>query len=57
MRVWDAQTGAPLERLDVDDVVQGIAFAEIDRSPALVVAGGEWLIRLVRCSGGQAKVG
>ena len=57
VRVWDAQTGAPLERLDVDASVNGIAFAEMDGSPALVVASGKSVIRLVRRSGEQAKAG
>ena len=57
VRVWDAQTGAPLERLDVDAGVNGIAFADIHGSPALVVASGFSVIRLFRISGSQAKVG
>ena len=57
VQVWDAQTGAPLARLSVDAGVNGLAFAEIDGSPALVVASGKSVIRLVRRSGGQAKVG
>jgi len=56
VRVWDALTGAKLERLDLDATALGVAFAEIDGSPALVVAARKSLVRLIKRSGAPVTV-
>ena len=55
VRVWDAQSGEALERLDLDATVYGVAFADIDGLPAVVVGSGPSVIRLVRRSSGQTN--
>jgi WD40 repeat protein len=50
LRLWDAQTGRLLERLDMDEKVLSVALAEhLDRT-AMVVACGRVVVRLTRCA-------
>ena len=55
VRVWDAQTGAALDRLDLDAGVSDTAFTYIDGRLALVIGSGLSVVRFVRRCSGQTK--